>query len=121
MESWSTCGVAVGADGVAGTVVIATVVVAEGSDVATEFAAVTDMVYVIAEDKFSTTIGEDAPVAVLVVCPTAVAVTVKNVAATEPSGRAKDTEAAPLLKARFVPTFVATIFMGVDGPKKSFC
>jgi hypothetical protein len=79
------------------------------------------MVYVIAEDKFSTTIGEDAPVAVLVVCPTAVAVTVKNVAATEPSGRAKDTEAAPLLKARFVPTFVATIFMGVDGPKKSFC
>jgi hypothetical protein len=50
-----------------------------------------------------------------------VAVTVKDVADTDPAGRAKDTEAAPLLNARLVPIFVATIFIGVDGPKKSFC
>jgi hypothetical protein len=65
--------------------------------------------------------GEEAPVDVLVVCPAAVAVTVKDVAAAEPAGRAKDTEADPLLKALFVPVFVATTFMGADGPKKSFC
>jgi hypothetical protein len=42
--SWLTCGVAVGADGVAGTVVTATVVVSEAEDVPVAFVAVTDIV-----------------------------------------------------------------------------
>ena len=65
--------------------------------------------------------GEDDPVWVLVVCPDAVAVTVKDVAAGDSAGREKDTLAAPLSKALFVPTFVAEIPVGASGERKSFC
>ena len=59
--------------------------------------------------------------AVLVVCPEAVAVTVKEVAAGESAGKEKDTLAAPLLKALPVPTFVAEMLTGASGGIKSFC
>ena len=65
--------------------------------------------------------GEDDPVAVLVICPDAVAVTVKDVAAAESAGKEKDTLAAPLSKALFVPTFVAAMLVGAIGGRKSFC
>ena len=110
-----------GADGVAGTVVTATVVVAEDGDVPAAFVAVTLIVQVVAEDRDSTVIGEEDPVAVLVVYPAAVAVTVKEVAEEEPAGNSKDTVAAPLLKALLVPTFVATMLTGARGSRKSFC
>jgi hypothetical protein len=57
----------VGAAGALGTVVTATVVVAEDADVPAALVAVTLMVYVIAEVKLPTTTGELAPDAVLVV------------------------------------------------------
>jgi hypothetical protein len=57
----------VGAFGVAGTVVTATVTDEETGDVPAALAAVTLMVYVTADVRFCTTIGEDDPVAVLVV------------------------------------------------------
>jgi hypothetical protein len=79
------------------------------------------MVYVVADLSVWTVMGEVAPVAVLVVSPAAVAVTVNEVAAREPAGRAKATEAAPSSKGRLVPTFVATTFIGAAGLKKSFC
>jgi hypothetical protein len=50
-----------------------------------------------------------------------VAVTVKEVAAGEFAGIEKVTVAAPLLKALFVPTFVAEIIEGASGGIKSFC
>jgi hypothetical protein len=59
--------VAVGAAGVAGTVVAVTVVVAEAGDVPAALVAVTLTVYVTAEARFCTTIGDEDPVAVLVV------------------------------------------------------
>lgn len=65
--------------------------------------------------------GEDDPVAVLVVCPAAVAVAVNDVAAGDPAGRENDTVAAPSLNALFVPTSVAVTLTGVCGDKKSFC
>ena len=65
--------------------------------------------------------GDDAPEAVLVVCPAAVAVTVKEVASGELAGKEKDTVDAPLSNGLFVPTFVAEILTGVRGSRKSFC
>ena len=109
--------VAVGADGVAGTVV--TVTAADGLeawDVPAALLAVTVNVGV-AEDAIPVTvIGEDAPVAV---CPV-LAVTVKDVAAGERAGRVNATVTAPLLNGRFVPTFVALVIVGFNGSKKSF-
>jgi hypothetical protein len=52
---------------VAGTVVAVTVVVDEAAEVPAVFVAVTLTVYVTAEARLSTTIGDEAPVAVLVV------------------------------------------------------
>jgi hypothetical protein len=106
---------------VAGTVVTATVVVAEAADVPAAFVAVTLMVYVVADLSVSTMMGEVAPVAVLVVSPAAVAVTVKEVAGGDPAGNSKATVAAPLSKALPVPTFVATMLTGARGSRKSFC
>jgi hypothetical protein len=80
-----------------GTVVAVTVVELDEGEVPALFVAVTVIVYVTAEARFSTTIGDEEPVAVLVVCPEAVAVTVKEVAAGESAGSSKATEAAPLL------------------------
>jgi len=74
-ESWLTNGLAVGAAGVAGTVVAVTVAVAEDAEVPAAFVAVTEIVYSTAEARPVTVIGLDEPVAVLVVCPAAVAVT----------------------------------------------
>jgi hypothetical protein len=65
--------------------------------------------------------GEDDPVPVLVVCPDAVAVTVKDVAAGDSDDKEKETLAAPLSKALLVPTFVAEIIVGASGERKSFC
>jgi hypothetical protein len=65
--------------------------------------------------------GEDDPVPVTSACPDAVAVTVKDVAAGDSAGKEKDTLAAPLSKALFVPTFVATTLVGASGERKSFC
>jgi membrane protein DedA with SNARE-associated domain len=65
--SWFTPAVAVGAVIVAGTVVAVTVVVDEAAEVPAVFVAVTLTVYVTAEARLSTTIGDEAPVAVLVV------------------------------------------------------
>jgi hypothetical protein len=102
---------------VAGTVV--TVTAADGSEAAevpAAFVAVTVNVGVAVEAIPVTTIGEDDPVAV---CPV-LAVTVKEVAAGESSGREKATETAPLLNARFVPTSVPVTPVGFNGSKKSF-
>jgi hypothetical protein len=48
------------------------------------------------------------------------AVTVKDVAAGESSGKENETVAAPLLYALPVPTFVALAPVGAKGSKKSF-
>ena len=48
------------------------------------------------------------------------AVTVKDVAAGESAGKENDTETAPLLNARPVPTFVPVTPVGANGSKKSF-
>ena len=119
--SWFTPAVAVGAVIVAGTVVAVTVVVDEASEVPVALLAVTLTVYVTPEAKPVTVIGDVAPVAVLVVCPPAVAVTVKDVAAGDSAGNENDTEAAPSLNGRFVPTLVALTLVGASGCKKSFC
>jgi hypothetical protein len=55
-----------------------------------------------------------------VVCPAAVAVTVNEVAAGDPTGNENETEAEPSLKGLFVPTFVAITLVGASGCKKSF-
>ena len=78
--------------------------------------AVTVNVAVAADAIPDTTIGDDMPVAI---CPV-LDVTVKDVAAGESAGSSKATDAAPLLNARFVPTSVATTFIGAFGSKKSF-
>ena len=115
--SWLTPAVAVGAAGVAGTVV--TVTASDGSDatdVPAAFVAVTVNVGVADEAIPVTTKGEDAPVAV---CPV-LAVTVNDVAEGESSGKENDTETAPSLNARPVPTSVPTGLFGFNGSKKSF-
>jgi len=48
------------------------------------------------------------------------AVTVKDVAAGDNSGKVNETVTAPLLNARLVPTFVALVIVGFNGSKKSF-
>jgi hypothetical protein len=115
--SWFTPVVAVGADGVAGTVVIAIAEEAEdAAEVPAAFVAVTvnvtDALAVIPE----TVTGEDDPVPV---CPV-LDVTVKEVAAGESAGKENETVAAPLPNARPVPTFVAETPVGANGSKKSF-
>ena len=82
--------------------------------------AVTLTVYTTEDAKPVTTIGEEAPVAVLVVCPAAVAVTVNEVAAGDSAGSSKAVLAAPSLYGRFVPTSVATTLIGASGSRKSF-
>ena len=67
--------------------------------------------------KPSTVNGDVAPVAVN---DPGDDVTVNEVAAGDNSGSEKDTEAAPLLKARDVPTSVAVTLVGANGSKKSF-
>ena len=115
--SKSTAVVAVGADGVAGTVVIAIAVEAEeAAEVPAAFVAVTVNVTDALAAIPSTVIGEDAPVPV---CPV-LEVTVKEVAAGESSGKENETVAAPLPNARFIPTFVAETLIGANGSKKSF-
>ena len=116
-ESASTPAVAVGAEGVAGTVVTVTADDGlEAADVPAALLAVTVNVGVADEAIPVTTIGEDAPEAV---CPV-LAVTVKDVAAGESAGKENATETAPLLNGRFVPTFVALSIVGFNGSKKSF-
>lgn len=105
---------------VAGTVVAVTVAADDAAEVPAAFVAVTVIEYSVAEFRFSTTIGEDEPVAVLVVRPSEVAVTVKEVAAGESAGRENDTEAAPLLNGLSVPTSAADTLVGASGSKKSF-
>jgi hypothetical protein len=104
---------------VAGTVVAVTVVVEDAGDVPAAFVAVTLIVYCVADARPVTTTGEDDPVAVLVVWPAAVAVTVKDVAAGDRAGREKATLAAPSPKALSVPTSVALTLVGASGSKKS--
>ena len=63
--SWSTPAVAVGAEGVAGTVVAVTEDDADdGADVPAAFVAVTVNVYAVLDDKPVTLTGEAAPVPV---------------------------------------------------------
>jgi hypothetical protein len=62
-----------------------------------------------------TTIGDELPVCVW----PPEEVTLKDVAAYGPAG-VNDTEAAPLLYARFVPISVAVPIVGAYGDKKSF-
>ncbi len=115
--SKSTPVVAVGAEGVAGTVV--TVTAADGSEAAEVPAALVAVTVNVgaAEEAIPVTVsGEDAPVAV---CPV-LAVTVKDVAAGESAGKENATVTAPLLNARPVPTFVALVIVGFNGSKKSF-
>ena len=118
--SWLTPAVAVGAAIVAGTVVAVTVVAEDAGDVPAAFVAVTVIEYVTLEARPVTVTGEDDPVPVLVVCPAAVAVTVKEVAAGDSAGIENETVAAPSLNALFVPTSVALTPVGANGSKKSF-
>jgi hypothetical protein len=112
-----TAVVAVGADGVAGTVVIVTAEeAAEAADVPAALVARTVNVTDAAEVNPVTVKGDVAPVAV---CPV-LAVTVKDVALGESAGRENETVAAPLLNARPVPTFVPTTLIGAKGSRKSF-
>jgi hypothetical protein len=60
--------------------------------------------------------GEEDPIAVY---DPGEDVTVNDVAAGDNSGREKDTEAAPLLNALFVPMSVALTLVGASGSKKS--
>jgi hypothetical protein len=116
--SWFTPAVAVGAFGVAGTVVAVTdAEAAEAEDVPNALVAVTVKVYEVALDSPVTTIGEEEPVAV---CPPE-DVTVYDVAAGDPDGKENATDTAPLLKARLVPTSVPTTLIGASGGIKSFC
>jgi hypothetical protein len=109
--------VAIGADGVAGTVVTVTAGEAvDAAEVPAAFVALTVNVGVAPEAIPVTVIGEDAPVAV---CPV-LAVTVKDVAAGESAGKENATETAPLLNALPVPTFVPVAPVGANGSKKSF-
>ena len=96
---------------------IATVTAADARDVPSLFVAVTVIVYVTPEESVCTVIGDDDPEAVLVVCPAAAAVIVKDVAAGEFAGREKETLAAPLLKDLPVAKFVAEILDGASGIK----
>lgn len=108
---------AVGAEGVAGTVVIVTAADAEdAAEVPAALVAVTVNVGVAVEAIPVIVIGEAEPVPV---CPV-LAVTVKDVALGESAGREKETVAAPSLNARPVPTFVAETPVGGNGSKKSF-
>lgn len=79
--------------------------------------AVTVNVYPVLLDKPVTTIGEDDPVAVWFPDE----VTVYEVAAGDPDGNENDTETAPSLKARLVPTSVPETLIGASGGMKSFC
>ncbi len=115
-ESASTPAVAVGADGVAGTVVTVTGPnTSEAAEVPAALVAVTVNVGVADEAIPVTVKGEDDPVAV---CPV-LAVTVKDVAAGESAGKVNATTTAPLLNGRSVPTFVALVIVGFNGSKKS--
>jgi hypothetical protein len=66
----------------------------------------------------STVNGDVAPVAVN---DPGDDVTVNEVAGGEPSGRLKDTTAAPLSKGLFVPIFTGLLINGARGSRKSFC
>ena len=112
-----TPAVAVGADGVAGTVVTVTAAdAAEAADVPAALVAVTVKVGVAPEAIPVTVSGDDAPVAV---CPV-LAVTVNDVAAGESAGSENATETAPSVKPLFVPISVPVTPIGANGSKKSF-
>ena len=90
IEFWLTPAVGVGADIVAGTVVMVTAAEApEAADVPAALVAVTVNVTEVAEGSPVTVTGEDDPVPVWPV----LAVTVKEVAAGESAGKEKDTTA----------------------------
>jgi hypothetical protein len=88
----------------------------EAAEVPAALVAVTVNVTDAAESIPDTTIGDDDPVFVSPV----LAVTVKDVAAGESSGKEKATDAAPSLKARDVPMSVAVTEVGANGSRKSF-
>jgi hypothetical protein len=119
-KSWSTCAVADGGAGVAGTVEIKTLPGTDPAEVPAAFVAVTTKEYATAESSPVTTIGDTDPLAVLIDCPDAVAVTVYDVAGGEFCGSSKDTEAWPSLNALSCGKLVATTLMGAKGSKKSF-
>lgn len=110
--SASAAVVTVGAEGVAGTVVAVIEAEAdEGLEVPDAFVPVTVKVYDVLDCSPSTVIGDDEPLAVY---DPGEDVTVKDVAVA-PAPAVNDTVAAPLLKARFVPTSVAVTFVGTPG------
>jgi hypothetical protein len=89
----------------------------DAADVPAALVAVAVNVYDVFDCNPVTVSGEVAPVAVK---DPGDDVTVNDVAAGDSAGREKDTEAAPLLNARDVPTSVAVTFVGAFGSKKSF-
>lgn len=108
---------ALGAPGVAGTVVAVMLLeAAEASEVPEAFVAVTVKVYTVADCRPVTEIGEDDPVPVY---PPGDDVTVKEVAAFLASG-VNVTSARPLLNGLPEPTSVAVPIVGAYGAKKSF-
>jgi hypothetical protein len=117
--SWFTPAVAVGADGVAGTVVIVTEEEgSEAAEVPEALVAVTVNVYAVLDSRPVTVSGELAPVAVY---PPGDDVAVKDVAGGESSGKEKDTVAAPSLNGLDVPTSVAVTSVGALGSRKLSC
>jgi hypothetical protein len=83
----------------------------EAPEVPEAFVAVTVNVYEVDDCKPATVIGEEDPVPVN---PPGLEVAV-NVVAGAPDPAVKVTVAAPLLKARPVPTFVAVPIVGIPG------
>ena len=113
----STPAVAVGAEGVAGTVVTVTAAEAlDAAEVPAALVAVTVNVGVAVEAIPVTVKGDDAPDAV---CPV-LAYTVKDVALGESAGKEKETVTAPSLNALPVPMFAPETPVGANGSKKSF-
>jgi hypothetical protein len=95
---------------------------AAGADVPDALVADTSMIYITPDNNPSTTSGEDGPETVLIGCADdAAAVIVKEVAGGEEGSREKETDAAPSLYGRLVPTSVMLVICGVSGSRKSFC
>jgi hypothetical protein len=104
--------VAVPIVGACGTVVAVMLLeAAEAADVPAAFVPVTVNVYAVPDCKPVTVNGDDAPVAVKL---PGLEVTVKEVAKA-PAPAVNVTVAAPLLKAREVPTSVAVPIVGMPG------
>lgn len=95
--------------------IVVAVIADEGADASEfpyAFVAVTVNVYAVLDCRPSTTTGEDTPVAVY---PPGDDTTVYPVINPPDVGAEKDTDAAPLLNARDVPTSVAETFVGEPG------